>query len=78
MSARTLAAVKGKSSAGFGRPLVFTLSGAADPEDGIAGGIVVVALRLRHAGRQVARDVLLGAWPGDPRHIERLLGESSN
>ena len=36
--------------------------------------IVVVALALRYAGRQVPRDVLLGAWPGDPRLMERLLG----
>jgi uncharacterized membrane protein YkvA (DUF1232 family) len=36
--------------------------------------IVVVALALRYAGRQVPRDVLLAAWPGDPRLMERLLG----
>jgi uncharacterized membrane protein YkvA (DUF1232 family) len=36
--------------------------------------IVVVALALRYAGRQVPRDILLAAWPGDPRLIERLLG----
>jgi uncharacterized membrane protein YkvA (DUF1232 family) len=36
--------------------------------------IVVVALALRYAGRQVPRDVLLAAWPGEPRIIERLLG----
>ncbi|TDC29632.1 DUF1232 domain-containing protein [Micromonospora sp. 15K316] len=36
--------------------------------------IVVVALALRYAGRQVPRDVLLGAWPGDPRLLIRLLG----
>jgi uncharacterized membrane protein YkvA (DUF1232 family) len=36
--------------------------------------IVVVALALRYAGRQVPRDVLLAAWPGDPRLLERLLG----
>ena len=36
--------------------------------------IVVVALALRYAGRQVPRDVLLAAWPGEPRLIERLLG----
>ena len=36
--------------------------------------IVVVALALRYAGRQVPREVLLNAWPGEPRLIERLLG----
>ena len=36
--------------------------------------IVVVALALRYAGRQVPRDLLLAAWPGEPRLIERLLG----
>ena len=36
--------------------------------------IVVVALALRYAGRQVPREVLLAAWPGDPRLMERLLG----
>jgi uncharacterized membrane protein YkvA (DUF1232 family) len=36
--------------------------------------IVVVALALRYAGRRVPRDVLLAAWPGDPRLLERLLG----
>jgi len=36
--------------------------------------IVVVALCLRYAGRQVPRDILLTAWPGEPRLMERLLG----
>jgi uncharacterized membrane protein YkvA (DUF1232 family) len=35
---------------------------------------VVVALALRYAGRWVPRDVLLEAWPGDPRLMIRLLG----
>jgi uncharacterized membrane protein YkvA (DUF1232 family) len=35
---------------------------------------VVVALALRYAGRRVPRDVLLEAWPGDPRLMIRLLG----
>lgn len=38
--------------------------------------IVVVALCLRYAGRQVPREVLLAAWPGEPRLIERLLGQN--
>jgi hypothetical protein len=36
--------------------------------------VVVVALALRYAGRRVPRSVLLEAWPGDPRLLERLLG----
>src|SRR5262245_34304450 len=36
--------------------------------------VVVVALALRYAARQVPRDVLLDAWPGEPRLLERLLG----
>lgn len=36
--------------------------------------VVVVALALRYAGRQVPREVLLAAWPGEPRLINRLLG----
>jgi uncharacterized membrane protein YkvA (DUF1232 family) len=39
--------------------------------------IVVVALALRYAGRHVPRDVLLAAWPGEPRLIERLLGPAT-
>ena len=35
---------------------------------------VVVALALRYAGRQVPRDVLVAAWPGEPRLLNRLLG----
>lgn len=44
------------------------------PVIGPLDDIVVVALVLRYAGRQVPRDVLLSAWPGQPRLIERLLG----
>lgn len=36
--------------------------------------IVVVALALRYAGRQMPREVIVEAWPGDPRLIQRLLG----
>ncbi len=38
---------------------------------------IVVALALRYAGRQVPRDVLIDAWPGQPRLLERLLGPAS-
>jgi len=44
------------------------------PVIGPLDDIVVVALALRYAGRQVPREVLLSAWPGDPRLLERLLG----
>jgi len=46
------------------------------PVIGPLDDIVVVALALRYAGRRVPRDVLLEAWPGEPRLIERLLGLS--
>ena len=45
------------------------------PVIGPLDDIVVVVLALRYAGRQVPRDVLLAAWPGERRLIERLLGE---
>ena len=44
------------------------------PVIGPLDDVVVVALALRYAGRSVPRDVLLEAWPGDRRIIERLLG----
>ncbi|OKI74139.1 YkvA family protein [Micromonospora sp. CB01531] len=47
------------------------------PVIGPLDDIVVVALALRYAGRHVPRDVLLAAWPGEPRLIERLLGQPS-
>jgi uncharacterized membrane protein YkvA (DUF1232 family) len=47
------------------------------PVIGPLDDIVVVALALRYAGRQVPRDVLLAAWPGEPRLLERLLGPAN-
>jgi uncharacterized membrane protein YkvA (DUF1232 family) len=44
------------------------------PVIGPLDDVVVVALALRYAGRQVPRDVLMAAWPGEPRLLERLLG----
>ena len=44
------------------------------PVIGPLDDIVVVALALRFAARRVPREVLLEAWPGEPRLIERLLG----
>lgn len=44
------------------------------PVIGPLDDVVVVALALRYAARRVPRAVLLEAWPGDPRLLERLLG----
>ena len=44
------------------------------PVIGPLDDVVVVALALRYAARQVPREVLLAAWPGEPRLLERLLG----
>ena len=44
------------------------------PVIGPLDDVVVVALALRYAARSVPRQVLLDAWPGDTRLMERLLG----
>jgi uncharacterized membrane protein YkvA (DUF1232 family) len=44
------------------------------PVIGPLDDVLVVALALRYAARQVPREVLLAAWPGEPRLLERLLG----
>jgi uncharacterized membrane protein YkvA (DUF1232 family) len=44
------------------------------PVIGPLDDVVVVALALRYAARQVPREVLVAAWPGEPRLLERLLG----
>jgi uncharacterized membrane protein YkvA (DUF1232 family) len=44
------------------------------PVIGRLDDVVVVALALRYAGRQVPRDVLVAAWRGEPKLLERLLG----
>ena len=44
------------------------------PVIGPLDDVVVVALALRYAARQVPRQVLLDAWPGDQRIVLRLLG----
>ncbi len=44
------------------------------PVIGPLDDIVVIALALRYAGRQVPRDVILEAWTGNPSLINRLLG----
>jgi uncharacterized membrane protein YkvA (DUF1232 family) len=47
------------------------------PVIGPLDDVVVVALALRYAARRVPPDVLLEAWPADPRLLERLLGTSA-
>jgi len=44
------------------------------PVIGPLDDIIVVALALRYAARQVSRPIVLAAWDGDPRTIDRLLG----
>jgi uncharacterized membrane protein YkvA (DUF1232 family) len=44
------------------------------PGIGPLDDVVVVVLALRYAARQVPSDVLLAAWPGDPRLFRRLIG----
>jgi uncharacterized membrane protein YkvA (DUF1232 family) len=46
------------------------------PVIGPLADILVVALALRYALRHVPREVLLAAWPGEPRLLERLLGSA--
>ncbi|MEV4714185.1 DUF1232 domain-containing protein [Micromonospora sp. NPDC049374] len=43
------------------------------PVIGPLDDIVVVALALRYAARQVPRHVIVAAWPGEPLLLERLL-----
>jgi uncharacterized membrane protein YkvA (DUF1232 family) len=47
------------------------------PVIGPLDDVVVVALVLRYAARQVPRSVLLEAWPANPNVIERLIGPSA-
>ena len=35
--------------------------------------VIIVALALRYAARQVPREVLFEAWPAEPRILERLI-----
>jgi uncharacterized membrane protein YkvA (DUF1232 family) len=43
------------------------------PVIGPLDDIVAVVLLLRYAGRSIPRPILLDAWPGDTRLLERLL-----
>jgi uncharacterized membrane protein YkvA (DUF1232 family) len=45
------------------------------PVIGPLDDVVVVALALRYAARQVPPEVLFAAWPAEPRLLARLLGE---
>jgi uncharacterized membrane protein YkvA (DUF1232 family) len=44
------------------------------PVIGPLDDVVVVALAMRYAARQIPREVLEVAWTGDPSTLERLLG----
>ena len=43
------------------------------PVIGPLDDVIVVALALRYAARQLPRDVLLEAWPGEARLLARLV-----
>lgn len=43
------------------------------PVIGPLDDVIIVALALRYAARQVPRHVLLEAWPAEPRVLERLV-----
>jgi uncharacterized membrane protein YkvA (DUF1232 family) len=47
------------------------------PVIGPLDDVVVVALAFRYAARRVPRPVLLDAWPGSARLLERLIGSPS-
>lgn len=46
------------------------------PVIGPLDDLLVLVLAVRYAGRAVPRDVLLEAWPGERRLLERLLGSA--
>ena len=45
------------------------------PVIGPLDDVVVVALALRYAARQVRREVLFAAWPAEPRLLARRVGD---
>ncbi|HWI42216.1 MAG TPA: DUF1232 domain-containing protein [Nocardioides sp.] len=47
------------------------------PVIGPLDDVVAVVLLLRFAARRVPREILLNAWPSDPRLLERLLGNAA-
>lgn len=77
---RTHPAVPTRARVALAVALVWTLS-PIDllpeflPVVGPLDDIIVIALAVRYAARAVPREVLLGAWPEDPRLLLRLLGE---
>jgi uncharacterized membrane protein YkvA (DUF1232 family) len=76
-------AVPGRAKAALGFALLWVLS-PIDlipeflPIIGPLDDVVVVALALRYAARRVPRDVLLDAWPAEPRLLLRLIGPVSS
>ena len=46
------------------------------PVIGPLDDVVVVTLALRYSARQVPREVLERAWAGEPRLLDRLLGDT--
>jgi uncharacterized membrane protein YkvA (DUF1232 family) len=47
------------------------------PVIGPLDDVVAVVLLLRYAARAIPRDVMLEAWPAEPRLLQRLLGPTS-
>ena len=47
------------------------------PVVGPLDDVVAVVLLLRYAARSIPPEVLFGAWPAEPRLLERLLGRRS-
>ncbi len=45
------------------------------PVIGPLDDVLAVVLLIRYAARSIPRDVLLAAWPTDPRLLGRLLGQ---
>lgn len=45
------------------------------PVIGPLDDVVAVVLLLRYAARSIPRDVLMEAWPGEPRLLARLVGQ---
>jgi uncharacterized membrane protein YkvA (DUF1232 family) len=47
------------------------------PVIGPLDDVVAVVLLLRYAARAIPRDVLLEAWPAEPRRLERVIGSQA-
>jgi uncharacterized membrane protein YkvA (DUF1232 family) len=47
------------------------------PVIGPLDDVVAVVLLLRYAARQIPRDVLVDAWPAEPRLLVRVLGKQA-